>query len=106
MKKIALATLSLLALCACENASTSSNSPTQELRIVTAPTGANCAIDIDKVTVDRVKGTPATAIVDKKGKDLLIRCLKTGYSQASLTVKPNADGSYESPVMLNLKKKK
>lgn len=104
MKKIVLATACVLSLAACENMNNNSG-PTQQIRIITAPTGANCAIDRAGMTVDRVNGTPATAVVEKTGKDIVVRCIKSGYKQASATLKPKANKSYEDTVTLNLAKK-
>ena len=115
MKKLMVMTMSLLALAGCEQlqAMTGGNEksagkpsgPKQEIEIVTTPSGANCAIDRDNMTYDRPQNTPVKTHVVKDGKELTVRCIKSGYSQGSATLKPRADKTYSSPVTILLKKK-
>lgn len=106
MKKFLLIASSLLTLAACDSMQCNDkNGPTQTIKIMTTPEAANCAIDIDRMTVDRPENTPVEAKVQKNGKDLTIRCIKTGYKQAKIVLKPKADKSYDSTVKLTLAKK-
>lgn len=109
MKRLLLAITALLAVSACENMKSgstgSSSGPTQKIKIVTTPEDTSCAIDRDRMTFERVDHTPTSFTVEKTGKDLTVRCLKSGYSQASATLKARADKSYDDTVNLVLKPK-
>jgi hypothetical protein len=83
MKSVYVAAISLLALTACDGMNTGGGS-TQEIKIVTVPSQANCAVDVNNVTVDRFNGTPLTA---KVASGSTVRCIKSGYKQGSAVVK-------------------
>ena len=108
MKFAVLAGASLLALTACESVqgfAQADAGPTEKIRIVTKPEGASCATDRDNRTIDRIDNTPATAIYDKTGKDLTIRCIKSGYKEGKAVVKAHGN-AYEDEVSITLAKKK
>jgi len=75
------------------------------IKIVTSPADANCAVDVDNMTMERVNGTPASFKAQRTGKDLVIRCLKSGYKQETYVAKANPDKGYQHTVELKLKKK-
>lgn len=103
MKLVYVAAVSLLALTACDkfqSGTGGATGPTQEVKIVTVPSDANCAIDVNNRTVDRVKGTPLTARVPVSD-NTVIRCLKSGYKEGKATVKRG-----DSSVAITLPKKR
>jgi hypothetical protein len=116
MKRFVIAACSLLALGACDSmndfasskpgATVASSKTGQTIKIVTKPVDANCAVDRDNMTIERVNGTPGSATFAKTGKDLVIRCLKSGYQQETFIAKANADKSYPSLVEMTLKSKR
>lgn len=77
----------------------------QTIKIVTSPSDANCAVDRDGMTIERLNGENKQATFPKTGKDLLIRCLKSGYSENSYLAKANYDNSYQNTVEIKLKAK-
>lgn len=77
----------------------------QTITIKTDPADANCAIDRDGMTIERLNGKDKVGTFPKTGRDLLIRCLKSGYSEGTYLAKANWDGSYQHTVEIKLKTK-
>ena len=115
MKFVSIAVCGLVFLSGCDQLGSGGQSggsakgvsgPKQEIRIVTAPDGAKCALDFDNKTFDRTGATPVNISVPKTGKPLTVRCIKSGYSQGQSVVKPGTNNEYDSPVLMTLNKKK
>ena len=55
----------------------------QEISVVSNPSGATCVFDRQGMEVGRVQNTPGTANIRKSKYDLTIRCNKPGFAEAS-----------------------
>lgn len=56
---------------------------TQEIFVNTTPAGASCTLNRNGVELNRVAKTPGAVTVDKTKHDILIKCNKEGYQEAT-----------------------
>lgn len=75
---VALAALLMLSGCATVFEGTS-----QDISVVTNPTGASCVVERQGSVIARVEATPQTISVPKRKYDLLFRCNKPGFQEAT-----------------------
>ena len=55
----------------------------QEISVVTNPSGASCIFERQGMQVGTITATPGTANIRKSKYDLMIRCSKPGYQDSS-----------------------
>ena len=55
----------------------------QDISVVTNPSGASCVFERQGMNIGTIASTPATLNVPKRKYDILIRCKKDGYEEAS-----------------------
>ena len=55
----------------------------QDISVVTNPSGASCIFERQGMNIGSIASTPATLNVPKRKYDLLIRCNKAGYQEAT-----------------------
>ncbi len=58
----------------------------QPFSVITEPAGASCNVQREGAVVAVVNPTPGTIQIGKSGKDLTVRCTKTGYSPGVTSV--------------------
>lgn len=76
-------TTGLFAATALAGCATVFEGTSQEISIVSNPAGATCIFERQGMEVGRVQNTPGTANIRKSKYDLMIKCDKPGYAQAS-----------------------
>lgn len=125
MKNIALI-LGLVALSGCASIV---EGHTQQILVNTSPADASCAFVRNNEPIGVVTPTPNSIVIEKTKHDIIIKCDKPGYEQATFFNKSDVDGwvfgnivlggligwgidsatgadnKYESPVNLSLSKK-
>ena len=118
---IALSCLALLSGCAAVIEGRS-----QEVTVNTTPAGAACSLERNGTPLGVIASTPGTIYLEKTKDDLLIKCNKAGYGDATLLNKSGhpennwayilvggpigwgidsasgSDNQYTSPVTINL----
>ena len=55
----------------------------QDISVVTNPAGASCIFERQGMNIGSIANTPATLNVPKRKYDILIRCNKAGYQEAT-----------------------
>jgi hypothetical protein len=80
MKHTALGLVGLFALTAC---SSIIEGTSQEIMVNTNPAGADCSLERQGFSIARVDPTPGAATIKKTKYDILIRCNKDGYQEAT-----------------------
>jgi hypothetical protein len=75
-----LGLVSLFALTAC---SSIIDGTTQEIMVNTNPAGADCSLERQGLSIARVDPTPGAGTIKKTKYDILIRCNKDGYQEAT-----------------------
>lgn len=56
---------------------------TQDISVVTNPSGASCVFERQGMNIGTIPSTPATLNVPKRKYDIMIKCNKPGYQEAS-----------------------
>ena len=80
MKRLLVCLLSLGLLSAC---SSIIEGTSQEITVNTNPAGANCSLERQGISIARIDPTPAAATIKKTKHDIVIRCNKEGYQEAT-----------------------
>src|ERR1700686_4916836 len=82
MKIVSIAGLMALGfiLCAC---ATITEGTSQDISVVTNPSGASCVFERMGMNIGNIVSTPATLNIPKRKYDALIRCNKPGYQEAT-----------------------
>ncbi len=80
MKRTLIGLLSLCTLSACASIIEGTS---QELTINTNPSGANCSLERQGVTIARVGSTPGATTIKKTKYDIVVKCNKDGYQEAT-----------------------
>jgi hypothetical protein len=84
MKKIFLRSVGCLAVSVVlSGCATVFEGTSQEISVVSNPSGAVCVFDRQGMEVGRIQNTPGTANIRKSKYDLTIRCDKPGFAEAS-----------------------
>src|SRR5882762_3350211 len=84
MNKIFLQSIGCLAVSvALSGCATVFEGTSQEISVVSNPSGAVCVFDRQGMEVGRIQNTPGTANIRKSKYDLTIRCNKAGFAEAS-----------------------
>lgn len=78
MKKLMLLCLIPLGACA-----TIFDGSTQDIQVNTNPPGANCKFDRNGQVIANINDTPGGTTIEKSKYDIIIKCNKPGYSQAT-----------------------
>jgi hypothetical protein len=123
VKKLTIPVLCLVTLSAC---SSIIEGTSQEIAINTNPSGADCSIEREGMSIGRVNPTPGATTIQKTKHDITIRCNKDGYEEATylnhsgaagatfgnilaggvigwgIDSASGADNKYESPVNITL----
>jgi hypothetical protein len=76
----AAALAAAFSLCGC---ATVFEGTTQDISVVSNPTGASCVIERQGMIIVTIPSTPQTINVPKRKYDLLFRCNKPGYQEAT-----------------------
>lgn len=79
MKKYVLL-LAPFVLCGC---ATIFEGTSQDISVVSNPAGASCVVERQGMIIARIDATPQTINVPKRKYDLLFRCNKPGYQEAT-----------------------
>src|SRR5437588_7494691 len=56
---------------------------TQDIAVNTNPNGASCVFERQGMNIGTIANTPATLNIPKRKYDVLIRCNKAGYQEAT-----------------------
>ena len=67
-------------LCGCASITEGTS---QDISVVTNPAGASCVFERQGMNIGTIASTPATLNVPKRKYDILIRCNKAGYQEAT-----------------------
>jgi hypothetical protein len=70
----------------------------EQIKVVTHPGGADCALDRRGKLVGRIGGTPGFTTIEKTWYDVTIRCNKTGYKEAVYRMRGTAAGIFHANV--------
>ena len=97
MRKILTLPLALAALSGC---SSIINGSTQELMINTNPSGADCAVQRQGLTIGRVAPTPGAVTVKKTKYDIQLICTKPGYQTAQYYNRSGSEGATWGNIIL------
>jgi hypothetical protein len=90
MQKRLLAIISLILLSSC---SSIIEGTSQEIIINTTPAGADCSLERQNISIARVNPTPGSTIIKKTKYDIMIRCNRTGYQEATYFNKSGSAGA-------------
>lgn len=66
----------------------------------TNPQGANCAFEREGITIARVAPTPGAATIKKTKHDILVKCSKDGYHEATYFNKSDVAGATVGNIIL------
>jgi hypothetical protein len=91
MKTRIMATLAASVLAGCAG---KAEAVKEQIKVVTHPGGADCALNRRGKEVGRIGGTPGFATVGKTWYDIVIRCNKAGYKQAVFPIRGSAHGIF------------
>ena len=72
----------------------------QDITVNTSPSGADCSLERNGIAIARVNPTPGSAYVKKTKDDIIIKCNKTGYKEASYFNKSDVAGATVGNVLL------
>lgn len=78
--RLAVVVCAALSASAC---SSIADGTSQQLAIGTTPTGADCELTRNGLVIARVNPTPGLITVDKTKYDILVKCRKEGFHEAS-----------------------
>jgi hypothetical protein len=90
MNKGLIIIVSALSLSAC---SSIIEGTSQEITINTNPAGANCSLERQGVSIARIDPTPGAATIKKTKYDMIVRCNKEGYQEATYFNKSGSAGA-------------
>lgn len=90
MNKPLIVISSLIALSAC---SSIIEGTSQEITINTTPAGANCTLDRQGISIARINPSPGAATIKKTKYDIIVRCNKDGYQEATYFNKSGSAGA-------------
>jgi hypothetical protein len=94
------AAIAVLAAATClGGCSTVFEGTSQEITINTNPSGANCAVMREGVSIGRVNPTPGITTIRKTKYDLSIVCNKEGYQEATARNHSDAAGATAADVL-------
>jgi len=79
--------VAIIALSALVGCSTITKGTEQNITVNTTPSGAKCDLERRGKNIGVVNSTPGTVVVDKTKHDILIKCTKDGFEQATYTNK-------------------
>ncbi len=65
----------------------------QEIVVNTNPAGAACALERQNIAIARIEPTPGAATIKKTKYDIVIRCNKAGYQEATYFNKSGSAGA-------------
>jgi hypothetical protein len=98
MKLPLVTSLTLLSvLSACSSIIEGTN---QEITVNTNPSGANCSLERQGMSIARVEPTPGAATIKKTKYDIIIYCNKEGYQEASYLNHSGAAGATFGNIVL------
>ena len=80
MKQRLIGLLCLSSLSAC---SSIIEGTSQEIMINTNPAGANCSLERQGLSIARIDPTPGAATIKKTKYDIVVKCNKDGYQEAT-----------------------
>lgn len=80
MKKLMIGLACLSSLSACSSVIEGTS---QEIMVNTNPSGAECSLERQGISIARIDPTPGAATIKKTKYDMIIRCYKEGYQEAS-----------------------
>ena len=76
----------------------------QDISVVTNPSGAACVLERDGQQIGSIAATPGTSRVEKSKYDITIRCNKAGYAEAVFVDKSDmaaaSAGSFVADVLI------
>ena len=72
----------------------------QEIVINANPSGADCALEREGIVIAHVNPTPGAATIKKTKHDILIRCHKDGFEEATYFNKSGAAGATFGNIVL------
>lgn len=90
MKRIIV---SLSCLCVLPACSSIIEGTSQEITVNTNPSGAECSLERQGISIARIDPTPGAATIKKTKYDMIIRCYKEGYQEASYMNKSGSAGA-------------
>lgn len=65
----------------------------QEIKVVTNPPGASCALEREGGVIARVEQTPGGVTIKKTKHDITLKCNKEGYQEATYLNHSGAEGA-------------
>lgn len=72
----------------------------QEIAISTSPSGADCALEREGITIARVNPTPGAALVEKTKHDITIKCQKADFHESVYFNKSDVAGATFGNIIL------
>jgi hypothetical protein len=66
----------------------------EQIKVVTHPGGADCALNRRGKEVGRIGGTPGFTTIEKTRYDITIRCSRAGYKEAVFPIRGSAHGIF------------
>lgn len=76
-----VAAISVISLCGC--ASVVGEGHTQTISVATTPAGASCIFYREGAAIGTISRTPGRLLVDRRKYDIVIKCDKPGYGEAT-----------------------
>ena len=100
MRKLIITTLELAAIATLCGCSSIIEGRSQELVINTNPPGATCTLERNGMPVGSVASTPSAILIEKTKYDLVVKCDKDGYQEATFFNKSDAAGATVGNIIL------
>ncbi len=92
--------LVLLALITLQGCSSIIEGTSQEIVVNTTPSGADCSLVREGISIARIDPTPGAATVKKTKHDMTIICNKKGYEEATYFNKSDVAGATVGNIIL------
>jgi hypothetical protein len=100
MKFVQIVLVAAFAVMGLEGCSSVIEGTSQEILVNTNPAGANCALERQGKTIARIPQTPGGATIKKTKYDIMVRCTKDGYQEATFLNHSGAAGATFGNIIL------
>jgi hypothetical protein len=70
-----------------------------EILVATTPPGASCLLERQGQAIATVAATPAIALVDASEAEITVRCRRSGFADAALTLHPQPQSTVFGPLL-------
>lgn len=100
MHSLTKATLALIGVASLAGCSSIIEGRSQELTINTNPSGATCTLVRNGMPIGTVSPTPSAILIEKTKYDIVVKCNKGGYQEATYFNKSDAAGATVGNIIL------